>query len=54
MNGKTAKASRRQLRRALDPAIMKALNDHAMALRDAFRRIADLEKAMNDARKNDA
>lgn len=53
MNGKTAKASRRQIRRSLDPAIMKALDDHAMALRDALRRIADLEKAV-DARKNAA
>lgn len=54
MSGKTAKASRRQIRRALDPAITKALDDHAMALRDCQRRLRDLEGIVHEMQQTHA
>lgn len=50
MSATKAKASRRKIRRALDPAIIRALDTHTLALRDYLPRIVALEQAVRELR----
>lgn len=51
MSGKVAKATRRHLRRALQPVMEHALDEHTMAIRDLLRRIKDIEMEMIELRR---